>query len=129
MATRQPIKPEGITVSPYFSPGIQTGRLLFVSGQAAIDEGGNVVGPGSTAEQAEYTIQRIKAIVEAAGATLNDVVATNTFLTPDADYVAYNVARSKFFPTDPPTSTTVVVHALLRPELLVEINAVAVIPE
>ena len=129
MATREPIKPQGIQVSPFFSPGIKSGRLLFVSGQAAVGENGEVVGPGDTARQAEYPLARVKAIVEAAGATMDDVVSTNTYLTPDADYAAFNGARSRTFPVDPPASTTVVVHALLRPGLLVEIQAVAVIPE
>ncbi len=129
MSTRVPIKPQGIQVSPFFSPGIVSGRLLFVSGQAAIDEDGQVVGPGDTGRQAEYTLGRIKAIVEAAGATMDDVVSTNTYLTPDADYKAFNDARKRVFPVDPPASTTVVVHALLRPGLVVEIQAMAVIPE
>ena len=128
MATRTPVKPAGISVSPFFSPAIQTGQFLYVSGQAALDDQRNVVGTGDTAQQAEYVMQRIKTIVEAAGASLNDVVKTTTFLTAGADYAAYNSVRSRHFPQDPPASSTVIVAALLHPDLLLEIEAVAVIP-
>lgn len=128
MANRKPVKPAGISVSPFFSPGIRVGQFLYVSGQAALDDQRNVVGVGDTAQQAEYTMERVKAIVEAAGATMDDVVKTTTFLTGGADYAAYNSVRSRYFPQDPPASSTVIVAALLHPDLLLEIEAVAVIP-
>lgn len=129
MASRVPIRPEGIHVSPYFSPAIRVGQLLFISGQAATDAEGRVVGPGNCVEQSECVMQRISTILEAAGASLKDVVKTTTFLTSVDDYGAYNYVRSKFFSEDPPASSTVIVAALVRPELLVEVEAVAVIPD
>ena len=123
-----PIRPSGIRVSPYFSPAVQSGHLLFISGQAAVDEQGKVVSPGDCGGQTEYIMGRMKAILEAAGAGFEDVVKTTTFLTDVADYAAYNGVRSKYFPQDPPASSTVIVAALVNPQMLVEVEAVAVVP-
>lgn len=127
MATRKAIRPAGVFTSPYFSPAIQAGQFLFLSGCAAIDEERKVVSEDCT-EQAEYIMQVIKKILEAAGASLDDVVKTTTYLTNPADYAAYNAVRARYFPEDPPASTTFVT-ALLRPELLIEVDAVALIPD
>ena len=102
MGPRKSIKPEGFFTSPFFSPAIQTGQFLFISGGAALDERGNILGPGNCEEQSEYIMQGIQKILEAAGASLNDVVKTTTFLTNAADYPAYNRVRSKYFDQDPP---------------------------
>ena len=130
MATqRKAVKPEGLPVSPYFSPAIRMGRFIFVSGQAAADDQGNIIGKGDTAAQTEFTIQRIQRILEAEGASLSDVVSTTNYLTPAADAAAYNSVRGKYYPQDPPASATVIVHALLHPDLVVESQVIAMLPE
>ena len=129
MATRKPIKPAGQWVSPYFSPAIQSGQFLFLSGAAALDDDWNVMHPGNCGAQSELVMQRIKQTLESAGGSLNDVVKTTTFLMNTKDYPAYNEVRSRYFPKDPPASSTVIVADLVVPGLLVEIEAVAILPE
>ena len=127
MAERVAVKPTGVPVSPYFSPAIRIGQLLFISGQAATDAQGNIVGEDDCARQAEFVFERIKTLLKAAGAGLGDVAKTTTFLTDSGNYAAFNQVRSRYFPQDPPASSTVIT-GLLRPEMLVEVEAIAVVP-
>jgi len=129
MAERKPILPRGLTASPAFSPGVQVGELLYISGQVAQDHQGNPVGLGDCAAQTAQVFSRIKTIVEAAGTTMRDVVKITAFLTNVADYPAYNRVRSQTFPQSPPASSTVIVAALVRPEFLVEVEAVVHVPQ
>ena len=128
MAERKPILPQGLTASPAFSPGVQVGEFLFISGQVSQDNRGNTVGVGDCAAQTRQVMSRIRSIVQAAGASLQDVVKITAFLTNVADYPAYNKVRSETFPHSPPASSTVIVAALVRPEFLVEVEAVVHVP-
>lgn len=128
MADRITIVPEGLAANPAFSPGVRVGDLLFVSGQVAQDGNGNIVGIGDCEAQTRQVMARIQTIVEAAGATLADVVKITTFLVNLDDYPAFSRVRSETFPASPPASSTVVVAALVRPEFLVEVEAVVHIP-
>ena len=128
MSERKPILPAGLTANPAFAPGIQVGELLFVSGQAAQDNDGNVVGPGDCEAQARQVMSRIRSIAEGAGASMQDVVKITTFLTDPGDYPAFNKVRSETFPSSPPASSTVIVAGLDRPEFLVEVEAVVLVP-
>jgi aminoacrylate peracid reductase len=125
MADRKSIVPKGLTPNPVYSSGIQVGELLFVSGQVALDNNGNIVGVGDFEAQARHIMTRIRAVVEAAGGTMQDVIKITTFLTNAADYATFNKVRSEAFPSTPPASSAVIVAGLLRPELLVEVEAVA----
>lgn len=125
MADRKPIVPRGLAANPVYSSGIQVGELLFVSGQVALDNNGNVVGIGDFEAQTRHIMSRIRAVVEAAGGTMQDVVKITTFLTNAADYATFNKVRSETFSSTPPASSAVIVAGLLRPELLVEVEAVA----
>jgi 2-iminobutanoate/2-iminopropanoate deaminase len=73
-------------------------------------------------------MSRIRTIVEAAGATMQDVVKITTFLTQLDNYPAFNKVRSETFPSSPPASSTVIVAGLVRPEFLVGVEAVVRIP-
>ena len=128
MADRITIVPEGLAANPAFSPGVRVGDLLFVSGQVAQDGNGNTVGIGDCEAQTRQVMARIQTIVESAGATLADVVKITTFLVNLDDYPAFSRVRSETFPESPPASSTVVVAALVRPEFLVEVEAVVHIP-
>ena len=128
MVERVPIVPDGLAASPAFSPGVRVGEFLFVSGQIAQGSDGNLVGGADCAAQTRQVMARIRTIVEAAGATMQDVVKITTFLVNLDDYPAFSTARSETFPTSPPASSTVVVAALVRPEFLVEVEAVVHIP-
>ncbi|HUF43152.1 MAG TPA: RidA family protein [Verrucomicrobiae bacterium] len=105
----------------------QPGRLVFIAGQTASDPQGNVVGIGDVCAQTRYIIGKIQRAVEAVGGTLNDIVATNVFTTDVRYHRDINEVRRELLGPDFPTSTMVQVVALARPELLLEINATAVI--
>ncbi len=128
MAERVTIVPEGLAANPAFSPGVRVGELLFVSGQIAQDAAGNAVGVGDCEAQTRQVMARIRTIVAAAGATMSDVVKITTFLVNLDDYPAFSRVRSETFPDSPPASSTVVVAALVRPEFLVEVEAIVHIP-
>ena len=117
-----------MSANPAFSPGVQVGDLLYVSGQVAQDGEGNTVGIGDAGAQTRQIMSRIRTIVQAAGATMQDVVKITTFLVNIDDYPAFSQVRSETFPTDPPASSTVVVAGLVRPEFLVEVEAVVRVP-
>ncbi|CAI8008555.1 Putative aminoacrylate peracid reductase RutC [Geodia barretti] len=124
MAERKPIVPPGVAPNPALSPGIQVGDFLFVSGNVGQDQNGNLVGEGDCEAQSRQVMANIRAIVEAAGATMADVVKITCFLTDVADYPAYSKVRAETFPSSPPASSTVMVVALVRPEFLVEVEAI-----
>jgi len=110
------------------SPGVRVGELLFTSGNVANDANGNLVGPGDCEAQSRQVMANIRAIVEAAGASMSDVVKITCFLTDVNDYAAYGRVRSETFSSSPPASSTVIVAALVRPEFLVEVEAVVRVP-
>jgi enamine deaminase RidA (YjgF/YER057c/UK114 family) len=109
----------------------QGSRIVYLAGQVPIDAQGNVVGEGDLAAQAKQVFENIKACLAAAGAGFNDVVKMTTFVvnyTP-VDRPAIVAARAAYLPADkPPASTLVGVQALARPEIRIEIEAVAVLP-
>jgi 2-iminobutanoate/2-iminopropanoate deaminase len=107
-----------------YSQGRRAGGFLFVAGQVPFDVQGNLVGPG-IAEQTRAALQNVKAIVEAAGATLADVVKVNVYLTDLGNFAAMNEVYRTFFSEPFPARTTVQAGLL---GFLVEIDAVAALP-
>ena len=128
MADRKPLRPAGIAPNPALSPGVQVGEFLFISGNVAQDADGNLVGPGDCEAQSRQVMNNIRTIAASVGAAMSDVVKITCFLTDVNDYAAYGRVRSAFFPYDPPASSTVIVAALVRPEYLVEVEAVVHVP-
>jgi len=106
---------------------VQPGRMVFIAGQTASDHEGKVVGAGDARAQTRFILGKIQRAVEAAGGTIGDVVALNVFTTDVQNHRDINETRRDFFGSNFPTSTMVQVVALARPELLLEINATAVI--
>ena len=109
-----------------FSQAIQIGNTVYVSGQVAKDPDGNVVGEGDMAAQTGQALENMKTVLEAAGASMGDVVKLTVFVTDINRLLETHPIRTKYFPDPPPASTGVEVSALGFPELLVEIEAVAV---
>jgi enamine deaminase RidA (YjgF/YER057c/UK114 family) len=128
MSQRRPILPPGLTPNPAFSPAVQVGELLFISGQVAQDNDGKTMGVGDCEAQTRHIMSGIRTIAETAGATIPDVVKITTFLTDIANYQAFSKVRWETFPSSPPASSTVIVAGLVRPEFLVEAEAVVHIP-
>ena len=102
-------------------------RQIFVAGQVARDRDGNCVGLGNMRAQIAQVGDNIKAALEAAGATLADVVKTTTYVTDMDEYFKHQDMRMRYFAQALPTSTTVQVVRLSRPEFLVEIEAMAIV--
>jgi reactive intermediate/imine deaminase len=104
------------------------GRLLFISGQVATDVTGRVVGVGDARAQTRQTLQNIGTILASVGADFDSIVSVGVFVTDLADVPAIHEVRREFFRAPYPASTLVQVAALNGRDLLVEINAVAVVP-
>ena len=99
-------------------------RLVFVAGQLARDEHGNMVGRGDMGAQIRQVGENIRTALAAAGATLADLVKTTTFTTDIDEFFRHTAVRHEYLGTLP-TSTTVEVRRLAHPDFLVEIEAVA----
>jgi enamine deaminase RidA (YjgF/YER057c/UK114 family) len=105
---------------------VEAKKTIFVSGQLARDAKGEVVGKGDMRAQIRQTGENIKAALAAAGATLNDIVKTNTYVTDIEEFFKHIDARMEYFGALP-TSTTIEVRKLAHPDLMVEIEVVAVL--
>jgi enamine deaminase RidA (YjgF/YER057c/UK114 family) len=101
-------------------------RTVFVSGQLARDGTGEVVGKGDMRAQIRQVGENVKAALAAAGASLADVVKTNTYVTDIEEFFKHVDVRMEYFGALP-TSTTVEVRRLAHPDLLVEVEVIAVI--
>jgi enamine deaminase RidA (YjgF/YER057c/UK114 family) len=108
------------------------GRTIHVSGQVAVNERGETVGPGDLRAQTERAFQNVALALAAAGATFADVVKTSLFvvgLRPEHVPIIREVRARYISAPHPPTSTLVGVTALVGPEWLIEIEATAVVRE
>jgi 2-iminobutanoate/2-iminopropanoate deaminase len=121
---REPIATQDApkAIGPY-SQAIKYGDLLFVSGQIPIDpKTGNLM-TGSIEEQTKIVLENLKAVVEAAGMTLKDVVKTSCFLKNMGDFAKFNEIYATYFKESPPARETVEVARLPR-DVLVEISCI-----
>jgi 2-iminobutanoate/2-iminopropanoate deaminase len=105
-----------------FSPAVKAGGLIYLSGTLAPEQGGVV--PGDVATQTRQVIERMTAVLEAAGSSLPQVVSVTVYLTSSADFAAMNDAYRAFWPADPPTRTTVITNLILGAKI--EVSMVAV---
>jgi 2-iminobutanoate/2-iminopropanoate deaminase len=109
----------------HYSHGIITsGRLLFVAGQVALDESGELVGGDDAAAQARQVLVNLQRVIEAAGGRMADVARTSLYLTRLEDRGPVAEVRREFFPSPPPVNTLLVVSSLASPDYLVEIDAI-----
>jgi 2-iminobutanoate/2-iminopropanoate deaminase len=126
-ATAQVIAIDPDPLAPYaIAPGWRVGDLLFLSGQAAIDEQGGIVGAGDFAAQLAQTMANIDRVLAAAGSDRSRIVKVTIYLTDMAMFPAIVEARRRYFTPPYPADTIVEVRALALPELMVEIDVVAV---
>ncbi len=110
-----------------YSRAVRIGNQIEVAGTTAVDEAGNVVGAGDPAEQTRAIIRKIEQALIRAGASLADVVRTRIFVTDISQWEAIGRAHGEFFAQIKPAATMVEVKALISPELLVEIEATALL--
>lgn len=108
-----------------YSQAIKVGPLVFVSGQIPIDSTGSRVS-GGAGKETEQCLENLKAVLAAAGASLEQVVKVTVFMTDLADFKFMNQTYEKYFVSNPPARSTVQV-AKLPKEVHVEIEAIAVI--
>ena len=102
-------------------------RQIYIAGQTPRDRDGNCVGKDNMRAQIEQVCENIKAALEAAGASLADIVRTTTYVTDMEEYFKHQDMRMRYFAQALPTSTTVQVVRLSRPEFMVEIEVMAVV--
>lgn len=110
------------------APAVRAAGLLYVSGQLALDANGVLVGHGDMEAQARRIFGNINEVLRAAGASLADVVRLTCYCTEFKDYAAYSKVRGEVFAGRFPASTTVGVSSFLVPGALLEVDAIAVVP-
>src|ERR1700733_12862853 len=104
------------------------GKIVFISGQIALDKSGNVVGKDDFRAQVQQVFENLKAAVEDAGGDFNDVIKLKSYFLDFSHLQEFREVRDKYINVkNPPASTAVQVSRLFRPEFLVEIEAVAVV--
>jgi len=112
-----------------YSRVVRVGPWIVVAGTAAADDEGRVVSPGDAYEQAVYAFRKIQTSLERAGGRMKDVVRTRMFVTRIEDWEAVGRAHAEFFHDIRPVATLLQVTRLIDPEMLVEIEADAIVIE
>ena len=102
-------------------------RTVYIAGQVAFDSAGKVVGEGDFAAQAEKVFQNLEHALKSVGGSIADLVKTTTFVTDIKYLPVLREVRARHLATDPPANTLVAVSSLARPELLIEIEGVALL--
>ena len=125
---RKTLKPKSLEFQPRpsypYSPGAAGGGFIFTAGQVAWDESGEVTAIGDVAAQTRQTLKNVVSVLHEGGATVNDVLKCNVYLTDMRDFDAMNAEFARVFPDDPPARTTVEAR-LADATMLVEIEAIA----
>ena len=126
--TRTAIQPADMPdPRPRYTHAWRVDNTIYAAGQLATDAEGKLVAPNDIRGQARAAFQNLGRVLEAAGASLRDVVKTTVFITDMRYREGYHEARQEFYPSDPPASTLVQVVALAVPGALIEIEATAVV--
>jgi reactive intermediate/imine deaminase len=124
------LNPPELAPAPGYTQVVEVtgGRTIYVSGQIAMDRSGEVVGEGDLKAQTRQVFENLKAALAAAEAGFGDVVKLSYYLTDISQIAAVRGVRDEYVDTgNPPASTAVEVRRLFRKELLIEVEAVAVV--
>jgi reactive intermediate/imine deaminase len=126
------IHPAGLAPAPGYTHAVEVtrGRMIFLSGQVPLDETGNMVGAGDFAAQAHQTFKNIGLALAAAGADFSQIIKLTYYVLDMGNLLALREIRNQYINTaQPPASTAVEVSRLFREGILIEIEAIAVVPE
>jgi reactive intermediate/imine deaminase len=115
---------EEVVMADPYTPSINAGGLIYLSGTLARDDSGAIAGKADVGAQTRQVIERLQTVLAAAGSSLDDVLSVTVFLTTAAHFQAMNAAYRTFWPGDPPARTTVIA-SLVAPDALVEITMIA----
>jgi enamine deaminase RidA (YjgF/YER057c/UK114 family) len=130
---KQIINPDSLAAPRGFNHGILVtgGKLLFLAGQTASDASGNIVAPGDLTAQYEQALLNHKAVVEAAGGTMTDIVKLNIYVLDKSDYIAQlkllGAVHRKYFGSYYPAMALFEVKSLFQDDALIELEGMAVI--
>lgn len=120
------IRTPGDPFAPYnISQGFRAGDLIFLSGQAAMDDEGRIVGSGDFQAQAKQTVDNINTLLQRAGSDLSRVIKVTIYLTDMKHFPEIVELRAKHFTRPYPADTIVEVSSLALPELMIEIDVIA----
>ena len=119
------VKPFGIFSSAAWQP---EGKVLHIAGQVAQDAAGTLVGKDDIRTQTRQVLENIRTVLAAAGGTLDDVARVTVYVTDMSGLAQIHEVRGQYFRRPYPASTLVEVKRLVKPDYLIEIDAVAVIP-
>jgi 2-iminobutanoate/2-iminopropanoate deaminase len=124
------IRTEPAPYEPFrLAQAYRVGDLVFVSGQAAIDEHGQIVGEGDFDAQAAQTFRNLERVLTAGASSLASIVKVTIFLTDMSNFPKIVELRGRWFTPPYPADTIVEVTSLALPELMIEIEAIAVVDE
>jgi reactive intermediate/imine deaminase len=118
--------------SGHFSQAIAAdagGKLVFISGMTARRADGTIAGIGDIEAQTRQTCENIKAAVEAAGGTMDDICRVDVYVRNIEHFDRIHKVRREFFKSPPPASTMVEVTKMVSPDYLIEISAIAVVDQ
>ena len=121
------IIPEGVAKARGFSHAVKVGNTIYVSGQIGGDEDGNIIGKGDMVAQTERAYENIRRTLEAAGASMTDIVMLNYYCLDLEAFKKTGEARKKYFGKYFPASTAVQVEKLMAPDALIEVEAIAIV--
>lgn len=127
------VKSDMLPPSPGYSQAVEVrpgARIIYIAGQVALDRSGKLVGEGDARAQMTQTFENLKAALHASGASFENVVKLNSYFVDMTQLPAFREVRDKYINmANPPASTAVQVARLFREGFLVEVEAVAVVPE
>ena len=126
MAIVEHLQPEGMSpIGNRYTHVVKVGPWVFIAGQTASNEAGEVVGVDDPRAQVRQVMKNLTTAVESVGGKFEDIVKTTVYVVGEQNLEAVREERSKFRPENPPTSTLLVISGLARPEFILEIEAVA----
>jgi enamine deaminase RidA (YjgF/YER057c/UK114 family) len=121
------LNPPALSQPTGYTHVVKAGNTVYIAGQVAVSSKGEMIGAGDVKAQTRQVLTNLEAAVKAAGGAKKDIVSITTYLVSRDHLPAYREARSEFFGENPPASTLLIISGLARPELLIEISAVAVL--